>query len=155
MKGYDFGGAEYPYDSSITVVDKVSTKEWQRLVGSHRACGEVFRNQYIRADIGTPLNLEPVNFINVSRVLRYAHCPSGFLYSRDPVKINKLLIAASNIDRCLNSGGKARLFDHVEVLGVVVDDLLSRGYALKKVDCINPRDEDYPGEWLFILRKPL
>lgn len=155
MKRYDFGGAEYPYDTSITIVDKMSLKEWGEWKQSLLEDDEQeYKNEYVKADISKPgLRLEAAEFINVSKVLKYVSTKDGFLYDDGVIRRKGLLAVVNNIDNNLSLNGEVRLFDHLEVMALVVSELICRNYEMKKIELINPGDEDCPAEWEVILRK--
>lgn len=157
MERYDFGGAEYPYDTSITVVDNMPLKEWvewkQSLLENEE---QEYKNEYVEVDISRPgLELDTAKFINVSKVLKYVSTKDGFLYDDGIIRRNGLLTVVDNIDNNLSLNGTVRLFDHLEVMALVISELILRNYEMKKIELINPRDEDYPAEWEVILRKKI
>lgn len=118
---------------------------------SQEQYGMPFRGKYVEKDIFKPLKLEPGTEVNVSRVLRYTK-ETGYL-AGDPVNLNKLNIAANNIDKALLPGGKVTIFDHPPVASPVVESLRRKGYRITRQELINPPDEDLPAEWVYELIK--
>lgn len=157
MKRYDFGGAENPFDELITVVDNMALKKWvewkQSLLENEE---QEYKNEYIKADISKPgLKLDRAEFINVSKVLKYISTEDGFLYDDGIIRRKRLLTCVDNIDNNLSLNGIVRLFDHLEVMALVMSELILRNYVMEKIELINPYDEDYPAEWEVILRKKI
>ena len=146
---YDFGGAEFPRQKDFIVVDVMKRFSWEKLG---------FKNTYLERDIGRRWlgRLRPAELVNVSRVLRYL-CPlrvdRGTPYSDAFIKV--MLAVAANIDGSLLPGGRVCLFDHLEALGLVVEELICRGYQVRRMSLENPRDLHLPAEWQVILKKPL
>jgi len=104
-KGYDFGGGDTPRSSGLTVVDLDPSVDPD-----------------ITADIGEPLNLEPVEFINISSMLLYM--PST----------EALTQAAMNIDNALLPGGRVDIHEPFETVKKMIGFFKDMGYKITHVE---------------------
>jgi len=149
---YDFGGAEGPLKGDWTVIDNVLEKQFKKWFPKNT-------NKYIQQDISKPFQLPPAKEINIGSTLRQLGNlaeEGGLLYmpgEKFELPIKELKQVVQNIDNNLLPGGKVTIYDHKELIDPVVKDLKELNYTELSKKKIYSRDEDFPAEWEFILKK--